>query len=44
MVFTGPGFRPKVERNAPSRDEDLTDFAMIYRGPQGKVSRHRDGW
>lgn len=44
MVFTGPGFRPKVERNAPSRAEDLADFAVSYRGSWGKVSRDRDGW
>ena len=44
MVFTGPDFRPKVERNAPSRAEDLVDFSVSYRRPRGKVSRDRDGW
>lgn len=33
MVLLGPRFRPKVERNVPSRAEDLAGFAVSYRRP-----------
>lgn len=33
MVLLGPSFRPKVERNVPSRAEDLAGFAVSYRRP-----------
>lgn len=43
MMFTGPGFRPKDERNAPSRAEDLADFAVSYRGPRERFQEMEMG-
>lgn len=43
MVFTTPGFRPKVERNAPRRAGDLVDFAVSYRGPRERFQEMERG-